>query len=219
MPRAGQARERRGRRRPGGRARARAARRAAAGRAARNAEAETRPKGAAGLRRHRRPPKQPPTLNRRLSSPPVKPAIAGGSQGGSGGRRGCAGGVGAERGIRARARGVGGNLPGRCAAKRSAHRSAARSAAKGLRGKAQVRERGDGGGTRGSSAVFRRDRPEVPEPPRRPYPGSSVAPRLALRRESEGCGNDDPTPACPPLSAAIAARGQAHGAEGLGDAA
>ncbi len=33
--------------------------------------------------------------------------------------------------------------------------------------KAPVRERGDGGGTRGSSAVCRRDHPEVPEPPRR----------------------------------------------------
>ena len=30
-----------------------------------------------------------------------------------------------------------------------------------------MRERGDGGGTRGSSAVLRRDRPEGPEPPRR----------------------------------------------------
>ena len=46
--------------------------------------------------------------------------------------------------------------------------------------KAPVRERGDGCGTRGSSAVLRRDRPEGPEPPRRPYPGSEVAPRLAL---------------------------------------
>ena len=168
-PRAGQARERRGRRRPGGRARARAARRAAAGRAARNAEAETRPKGAAGLRRHRRPPKQPPTLNRRLSSPPVKPAIAGGSQGGSGGRRGCAGGVEAERGIRARARGVRGHLPCRRAARNERSRAQERTARSRAcaEEKAPVRERGDGGGTRGSSAVLRRDRPEGPEPPKR----------------------------------------------------
>ncbi len=48
-----------------------------------------------------------------------------------------------------------------------------------------MRERGAGGGTRGSSAVSRRDRPEVPEPPRRLYSGSEVAPRIALRRRSE----------------------------------
>jgi len=143
-PRAGQARGRRGWRRPSGRARARAARRAAAGRAARNAEAETRPKGAAGLRRHRRPPEQPPTLNRRLSSPPVKPAIAGGSQGGSGGRRGCAGVVEAERGIRARARGVRGKLPCRRGARHERSRAWERTARQGMCGR-----KGPGARTRG----------------------------------------------------------------------
>ena len=112
----------------------------------------------------------------------MKPAIAGGSQGGSGGRRGCAGGVGAERGIRARARGVRGNLPCRRVARNERSRAQERTARSRAcaEDKAPVRERGDGAGTPGSSAVRRRDRREVPELPRRPYPGSEVAPRLAL---------------------------------------
>ena len=68
---------------------------------------------------------------------------------------------------------------------------------------------GDGAGTPGSSAVLRRDRREVPEPPRRLYPGSEVAPgRDAAGRWSEGVLTKPKPQAarypagCPPLSAA-----------------
>jgi hypothetical protein len=93
----------------------------------------------------------------------------------------------------ARARGVRGNLSGqtrRPPCGRSPEQcdaSATHCPYPGMCGrKGPVRERGDGGGTPGSSAVFGRDRRAVPEPPRRLYPGSEVAPRLALGRWSEG---------------------------------
>ena len=72
-----------------------------------------------------------------------------------------------------------------------------------------MRPDGDGGGTPGSSAVPSRDRREVPEPLRRLYPGSEVAPgRGAAGRWSEGVLTKPKPQAarypagCPPLSAA-----------------
>ena len=72
-----------------------------------------------------------------------------------------------------------------------------------------MRPDGDGAGTPGSSAVLRRDRREVPEPPRRLYPGSEVAPgRAAAGRWSEGVLTKPKPQAArypagfPPLSAA-----------------
>ena len=103
--------------------------------------------------------------NRRLSSP-RKASLMWGVRGGSGaaGGAGCRAG---DQGIRARARGVRGSFPEplRSGAKLAALLE--RTARQGMCGrKAPVRERGDGAGTPGSSAVRRRDRREVPEPPR-----------------------------------------------------
>lgn len=93
-------------------------------------------------------------------APPEKPAIAGGSPGGSGGRRGCAGGLRLNAASGRGREGFRGNLPCLCAARNERSPEHGRSAARQRRvcgRKAPVRERGDGGGTPGSSAVSRRD--------------------------------------------------------------
>ena len=113
------------------------------------------PCGAAGLRRRWHPPEHTAVFMAGGVSSPRKASLNRGVRGGSG-AAGVWQTITDERGIRARARGVRGNLPCQRAARNERSPEHGRNALpeKGMcGGKAPVRERGDGGGTAGSSAV------------------------------------------------------------------